>query len=51
MIKVDSGQEWTFEKLDEIYSEIEKVVEEKYQLDYYPNHLEVISSEQMLDAP
>ena len=50
MIKVDSGQEWTFEKLDEIYSEIEKVVDEKYQLDYYPNHLEVISSEQMLDA-
>ena len=50
MIEVDSGQEWTFDKLDEIYTEIEKVVEEKYQLDYYPNHLEVISSEQMLDA-
>lgn len=50
MIEVDSGQEWTFDKLDEIYTEIEKVVDEKYQLDYYPNHLEVISSEQMLDA-
>jgi len=50
MIKVDAGQEWTFEKLDEIYNEIAKVADEKYSLDYYPNHLEIISSEQMLDA-
>lgn len=50
MIKVDSGQEWTFDKLEQIYAEIEKVAIEKYDLNVYPNHLEVISSEQMLDA-
>jgi len=50
MIKVDSGQEWTFDKLNEIYAEIETIAKEKYDLNVYPNHLEVISSEQMLDA-
>ncbi len=50
MIEVDSGQEWTFDKLNEIYTEIEKIATEKYGLECYPNHMEVISSEQMLDA-
>jgi len=50
MITVDSGQEWTFDKLNEIYVEIEKIALEKYGLNVYPNHMEVISSEQMLDA-
>ena len=50
MIVVDSGQEWTFDKLNEIYTEIEKIATEKYGLECYPNHMEVISSEQMLDA-
>lgn len=50
MIKIDSGQEWTFDMLNEIYKEIEKIATEKYGLDVYPNHMEVISSEQMLDA-
>ncbi len=50
MIKVDSGQEWTFEKLNQIYTEIEKIATEKYDLNVYPNHMEIISSEQMLDA-
>lgn len=49
-MKINSGQEWTFEQIEEIYLTIQKIVNEKYQLNYYPNQLEVISYEQMLDA-
>lgn len=49
-MKITSGQEWDEDKLEEIYMEIEKIADEKYGLNYYPNQLEVISSEQMLDA-
>lgn len=49
-MKITSGQEWDFDKIDEIYVEIQKIAAEKYGLNYYPNQLEIISSEQMLDA-
>jgi len=49
-MKITSGEEWNFDKIDEIYMEIQKIADEKYGLNYYPNQLEVISSEQMLDA-
>ena len=50
MIKVSSGEDWNFEKIQDIYEEITKVAEEDFNLKTYRNQLEVISSEQMLDA-
>lgn len=47
---VTSGQDWNFDMIEEVYDRIKKIADEKYGLDYYPNQLEVISSEQMLDA-
>ena len=50
MIHVKSGQDWNFEKIEEIYEQIEIVAKEDFNLKTYQNQLEVISSEQMLDA-
>ena len=47
---VKSGQEWTFEMIEEIYDHINDVAINKYGLNVYPNQLEIITSEQMLDA-
>jgi spore cortex formation protein SpoVR/YcgB (stage V sporulation) len=44
------GADWSFEKLAPVYDEIEQVALEDLGLDVYPNQIEVISSEQMLDA-
>ncbi len=44
------GHEWTFDLLKRLYDEIEIVAREDLGLDVYPNQVEVISSEQMLDA-
>jgi stage V sporulation protein R len=46
---IDSGQEWTFELVEEIFGHIEEVAQE-FGHNTYTNQLEVISSEQMLDA-
>lgn len=46
---IASGSEWTFELLEDF----EKAIGEQadsYQLDTYPNQIEIISSEQMMDA-
>ena len=43
------GSEWNFELIESIDHEIAKIAEE-FGLDTYPNQIEVISSEQMLDA-
>ena len=42
--------EWDFGTLDRTYNAIEKIAIEDLGLDVYPNQIEVISSEQMLDA-
>jgi len=42
--------EWTFDLIHEYYHEIERIATEKFGLSTYPNQVEVISSEQMLDA-
>lgn len=47
---IKSGQEWTFDMIEEVFGHIERIAKKKYNLTYYPNQLEVISSEQMLDA-
>ena len=44
-----TGSEWNFGLIESIDHEIAKIAEE-FGLDTYPNQIEVISSEQMLDA-
>ena len=44
------GAEWDFEALDRAYKVIEEIALEDLGLDVYPNQIEIISSEQMLDA-
>ena len=44
------GSEWNFETLSRTYDAIEAVALEDIGLDVYPNQIEIISSEQMLDA-
>ena len=46
---ISTGAEWTFELIDEYLAEIENIAEE-YGLDTYPNQIELITAEQMLDA-
>ena len=42
--------EWDFGMLDRVYRAIEEIALGELKLDVYPNQIEVISSEQMLDA-
>ena len=46
---ISTSSEWTFELIEKYEHEIARVAAE-YQLDTYPNQLEIISSEQMMDA-
>jgi spore cortex formation protein SpoVR/YcgB (stage V sporulation) len=46
---LSTGSEWTFELIEAYDRELARVAE-SYQLDTYPNQIEVISSEQMMDA-
>ena len=42
--------EWDFSTLDRTYKAIEEIALNDLKLDVYPNQIEIISSEQMLDA-
>lgn len=46
---ISEDSEWTFELLEKYDEEIARIAE-SYGLDTYPNQLEVISAEQMMDA-
>lgn len=46
---ISTESEWTFELIDEYDREIRRVAQ-IYKLDTYPNQIEIISAEQMLDA-
>ncbi|MBM3115616.1 SpoVR family protein [Jeongeupia naejangsanensis] len=46
---ISTGSEWTFELINRYYDEIARIAAE-FGLDTYPNQLEVISAEQMMDA-
>lgn len=46
---LDDSSDWTFAKLELYQSEIERVAQH-YRLDTYPNQIEVITAEQMMDA-
>jgi spore cortex formation protein SpoVR/YcgB (stage V sporulation) len=43
------GPDWTFDMLEEYHQQIKRVAKH-YRLDTYPNQIEVITSEQMMDA-
>lgn len=45
-----TSAEWTFDNIRRVYDEIQKIAEEELKLTYYPNQIEIISSEQMIDA-
>jgi stage V sporulation protein R len=44
------GSEWTFEMMQKAYNAVEKIAVEDLGLSVFPNQIEVISAEQMLDA-
>lgn len=46
---ISTGSEWTFELIQNYDREI-KALAEEFGLDTYPNQIEIISSEQMMDA-
>ena len=44
------GADWSFDTLRVVYDAIEEVARKDLELDFYTNQIEIISSEQMLDA-
>ena len=46
---ISTSAEWTFELIEEYLAEIESIADE-FGLDCYPNQIELITAEQMLDA-
>ncbi len=44
------GAEWNFDLLQTVYEQVEKVALRDLKLDVYPNQIEIITAEQMLDA-
>jgi spore cortex formation protein SpoVR/YcgB (stage V sporulation) len=46
---LSDGPDWSFELLSAYQNEIERVAK-FYHLDYYPNQIEIITAEQMMDA-
>lgn len=47
--RLADGPDWTFDLLQQYHQEIKRVAEH-YRLETYPNQIEVITSEQMMDA-
>ena len=47
---IAESSEWTFEALEDFEREIGRIAAEKYRLDTYPNQIEIISADQMMDA-
>ncbi|MBU2653188.1 SpoVR family protein [Acidomonas methanolica] len=45
-----TGTDWNFSILWKCYDEIERIAEEELGLETYPNRIEIITSEQMLDV-
>lgn len=49
VVKFDAGKDWSFPQIDDAYGKMQKIAEE-FGLSYYPNQIEIITAEQMLDA-
>ena len=47
--RLPEQSEWTFELIEQIHLEIARVAKD-FGLDTYPNQLEIITAEQMMDA-
>jgi len=47
--RLSDGPDWTFDLLDQYHTQIKRVAE-FYRIDAYPNQIEVITAEQMMDA-
>ncbi len=47
--QLSDGPDWTFELLEQYHVEIKRIAAH-YRLDTYPNQIEVITAEQMMDA-
>lgn len=45
-----TGTDWSFPILRDCYGEIDRIASEELKLDTYPNRIEIITSEQMLDV-
>lgn len=44
------GSEWSFDLIKKVYDAVEEIAVDELGLSYFPNQIEIISSEQMLDA-
>lgn len=49
-ILFNEAQDWTFPLLKRVYNAIEDIALNDFKLDVYPNQIEIIDSEQMLEA-
>ncbi len=47
---ISTCSDWSFELLEKYDQEISRIAREKFNLDTYPNQIEVIRSDQMMDA-
>ncbi|HPE60212.1 MAG TPA: SpoVR family protein [Thiolinea sp.] len=47
---ISTSSEWTFETIERYDREIARIAREKFRLDTYPNQIEIIRSDQMMDA-
>ena len=47
---ISTSSDWTFELIERFNNEIGRIAKNVYSLDCYPVQLELISSEQMMDA-
>lgn len=45
-----TDNDWTFKRLNDVTEAVSHIAEDELQLDTYPNQLEVITADQMLDA-
>jgi stage V sporulation protein R len=45
-----TGTEWTFPKIERVYDAIREIADKEMGLEPYPTQLEIITSEQMVDA-
>lgn len=47
---ISTSSEWTFETIQDYEREIARIAHDKFRLDTYPNQIEIIRSDQMMDA-
>lgn len=47
---LSTSSDWSYDLIEQYYNHIERIAHEKFKLNTYPNQLEIIFSEQMLEA-